>query len=297
MAVHYYIFCCKITMATPPTTTPNNNATDTIINVIMDEVRQSLKPKLLRALADYQLYKETHDAVLQIPFVKHLLKNQCACKQQATQSQIDPIQLEIIDVATEQRVLPNLDSIAEYLNNSAIKQCDFETDDEEEEEEDQEEEEEEDTNVQEEEEEEEEEEEDTTVQEEEEKEEEDTNVQEEEQEEEEDTNVQEEEEDTNVQEEEQEEVEEEVQEEEVQQEVEEEVQQQEEEEEVQQPEDEDEEEELELFEVEIKGKTYVTNNETDGDIYAYVNDEVGEIVGEFKNGVAKLFKKSKSKSA
>jgi flagellar hook protein FlgE len=49
--------------------------------------------------------------------------------------------------------------------------------------------------------------------------------------------------------------------------------------------------------VEIKGKTYVTNNETDGDIYAYVNDEVGEIVGEFKNGVAKLFKKSKSKSA
>ena len=59
-------------------------------------------------------------------------------------------------------------------------------------------------------------------------------------------------------------------------------------------EQESEEEELELFEVEIKGKTYVTNDETNGDIYEYVNDEVGEIVGAFKNGVAKMTKKSKS---
>ena len=56
----------------------------------------------------------------------------------------------------------------------------------------------------------------------------------------------------------------------------------------------DEEEELELFEVEIKGKTYVTNDEVNGDIYEYENDEVGEIVGTFKNGVAKMIKKSKS---
>ena len=56
---------------------------------------------------------------------------------------------------------------------------------------------------------------------------------------------------------------------------------------------EDEEDELELFEVEIKGKTYVTNDEMQGDIYEYVNDEVGEIVGTFKNGVAKFAKKPK----
>ena len=118
MLMHYYIFCCKITMATTPTTS------NELVNLIIDELRHSLEPKMARALADYQLYKETHDAVLQIPFVKHLLETQCACKShQAPHSQsVDPIQLEIIDVATEQRV-PNLDSIAEYLNNSAIKQC------------------------------------------------------------------------------------------------------------------------------------------------------------------------------
>ena len=31
----------------------------------------------------------------------------------------------------------------------------------------------------------------------------------------------------------------------------------------------------------------------DGDIYEYANDEVGEIVGAFKNGVAKFIKKKK----
>ena len=56
----------------------------------------------------------------------------------------------------------------------------------------------------------------------------------------------------------------------------------------------EEEEEIELFEVDIKGKTYVTNDETNGDIYEYDNDEVGEIVGTFKNGVAKMMKKPKS---
>ena len=61
-------------------------------------------------------------------------------------------------------------------------------------------------------------------------------------------------------------------------------------------EEEEQEEELELFEVEIKGKTYVTNDETDGDIYDYTNEEVGEIVGSFKNGVAKFTKKSRTKS-
>ena len=38
----------------------------------------------------------------------------------------------------------------------------------------------------------------------------------------------------------------------------------------------------------------MTNDEIEGDIYEYVNDEVGEIVGTFKNGVAKMIKKTKS---
>ena len=99
-------------MATPHTPTA---ATNSIIALMMDELRQSLEPKLLHALADYHLYKETHNAVLQIPFVKHLLENQCKCH--AKQSTHDPIQLEIIDVATE-HALPNLDSIAEYINTT-----------------------------------------------------------------------------------------------------------------------------------------------------------------------------------
>jgi flagellar hook protein FlgE len=48
--------------------------------------------------------------------------------------------------------------------------------------------------------------------------------------------------------------------------------------------------------VDIKGKTYVTNDETNGDIYDYENEEVGEIVGTFSNGVAKMIKKSKASS-
>ena len=102
-------------MATPNTPTA---ATNSIIALMMDELRQSLEPKLLHALADYHLYKETHNAVLQIPFVKHLLENQCKCH--AKQSTHDPIQLEIIDVATE-HALPNLDSIAEYINTTIFK--------------------------------------------------------------------------------------------------------------------------------------------------------------------------------
>ncbi len=93
----------------------------------MDELRKSLEPKLLHALADYHLYKETHDAVLQVPFVKHLLENQCKCNANQSTHSLDPIQLEIIDVATE-HVLPNLDSIAEYINTT-ISHDDYDADD------------------------------------------------------------------------------------------------------------------------------------------------------------------------
>jgi hypothetical protein len=115
-------------MATPNTPA---DAANSIIALLMDELRQSLEPKLLHALADYHLYKETHNAVLQIPFVKHLLENQCKCRANQTQlpQTIDPIQLEIIDVVTEHNhALPNLDSIAEYINTT-ISHDDYDADD------------------------------------------------------------------------------------------------------------------------------------------------------------------------
>ena len=90
-------------------------ATSSIISLLLDEVRQSLEPKISHMLTDYQTYKETHDALLKIPFIKHLLENQCKCRPVVH----EPIQLEIIDVdiAAEQvGNLPNLDSISEYIN-------------------------------------------------------------------------------------------------------------------------------------------------------------------------------------
>ena len=50
-------------------------------------------------------------------------------------------------------------------------------------------------------------------------------------------------------------------------------------------------EEVEVEEIEIKGKTYFTTNATNGIIYAANGDEVGDEVGVFKNGVAVFNKK------
>jgi len=61
-----------------------------------------------------------------------------------------------------------------------------------------------------------------------------------------------------------------------------------EEEEVEEPEEETE----EVEEVIIKGKTYFTTNPQNGIIYACVDDDVGDEVGVFKNGVA-VFNKGK----
>ncbi len=66
-----------------------------------------------------------------------------------------------------------------------------------------------------------------------------------------------------------------------------------EEEEADAEEDEEEEEaEIEVSEVNIKGKTYFTTDAVNGIIYACVNDDVGDEVGVFKNGVA-VFNKGK----
>ena len=74
-------------------------------------------------LADYQLFKETHEAVLQIPFVKMLLeqRSMCKCKENKCidsynegAANEEKIKLEIIDVSPVDA--PNLDSIADYIN-------------------------------------------------------------------------------------------------------------------------------------------------------------------------------------
>ena len=280
--------------------------TSSIISLLMDEVRQSLEPKISHVLADYQTYKETHDALLQIPFIKRLLENQCKCHAtQAVQStppeaavQDEPIHLEIIDGAAHG--LPNLDSIAEYINSTIDETVEAVSEAEQEEEE--------------------------AVSEAEEavseaepeavsEAEEAVSEAEEAVSEAEPEAVSEAEEPEAVSEAEPEEAEEpeavsEAEEAEEAEEAVSEAEPAEEPEAVSEAEEpeavseaeepeavseaEDEEEELELFEVEIKGKTYVTNDEIEGDIYEYVNDEVGEIVGTFKNGVARLAKKSKS---
>ena len=72
---------------------------------------------------------------------------------------------------------------------------------------------------------------------------------------------------------------------------EEEVEEEEEEEAAAEPEPE-EEAEIEVSEVKIKGKTYFTTDPQNGIIYACVDDDVGDEVGVFKNGVA-VFNKGK----
>ena len=258
--------------------TSATNAAHSIVSLVMDELRLSLEPKILNALSDYGLCKETHEAVMNIPFVKRLLDNQCRCNVQQ-----EPIQLEIIDAAIEHKDgLDNLDSIKEYMNSTALGEnndaniaanaSEFECSTEEEDDLKKR------TINDDDEEEEEEEEEELAI----------------EQDEEEPAAEQEEEQEEEEQEDEQEEEEKEEEEEPVAEQDEEQEKQEEKEDEKADEEDEEQadEEELELFEVEIKGKTYVTNDEMEGDIYDYTNEEVGEIVGSFKNGIAKLTKKS-----
>jgi hypothetical protein len=51
-------------------------------------------------------------------------------------------------------------------------------------------------------------------------------------------------------------------------------------------------EEEEVFEIEIKGKSYYTTNETNGVIYNIVdNEEIGEEIGKFENGKPIFYKK------
>ena len=70
------------------------------------------------------------------------------------------------------------------------------------------------------------------------------------------------------------------------------VEEAEEAEEAEEEEAEEEEAEIEVSEVKIKGKTYFTTDPQNGIIYACVDEDVGDEVGIFKNGVA-VFNKGK----
>jgi hypothetical protein len=56
-----------------------------------------------------------------------------------------------------------------------------------------------------------------------------------------------------------------------------------------QAEEEEEEEEEELFEVQINGIMYVSNDDEDGTIYSYVDEEVGDEIGKFIGKVAHIY--------
>jgi hypothetical protein len=231
-----------------------------ILNDVTTSIQNNIQKSLDGALKDYELYKSTHDAILQIPFVRELyIQNQELIsqlemlEQPISQSQSQPIQLKIDELSPQSSPVvmhsyfqfdPNCDNGVTKNTNKKLSST---SESEEEEEE--------------------------VASEAEEEEEEEEAEQEEEEEAE-----QEEEEEVEAEEEEAEEEEVEAEEEEV--EAEEEEKEAEEEEEKEQ---EEEDEEEEVYEVVIKNVTYFTTNEDTGDIYSCVDGDVGEIVGKFKN--------------
>jgi hypothetical protein len=253
-----------------------------ILNDVTVSIQNNIQKSLDGALKDYELYKSTHDAILQIPFVRDLY-----IQNQELISQLDqPIQLKIDEILPtsspvvmrsyfqfdsnhnaankKNKILSEEESTSTVQSegsaelesseeDSATESDESESDAEQEEEEEE---------VEQEEEEEEEEEE--VEQEEEEVEQEEEEVEQEEVEQEEEEEVEQEEEEVEQEEVEVEQEEVEVEQEEV--EVEQEVEQEE-----------------EVYEIVIKNVTYFTTNENNGDIYSCVDGDVGEIVGKFKN--------------
>ena len=74
-----------------------------ILNDVTVSIQNNIQKSLNGALKDYELYKSTHDAILQIPFVRDLyiqnqeLISQLEMLEQAPQSQ--PIQLKIDELS------------------------------------------------------------------------------------------------------------------------------------------------------------------------------------------------------
>ena len=232
-----------------------------ILNDVTASIQNNIKKSLDGALKDYELYKSTHDAILQIPFVRELyIQNQELISQlemlEHPNSHSEPIQLKIDELSPQSSpmVMHSYFQIDSHDDNpftkNANKILSSDSEGEEEEEEAQEE--------------------DSENSEESESADQEEEVSASEVEEEEEEEVEQEEEEISASEEEVEQEEEEISA----------SEEQEEEEEEQEEEDEEGEE---VYEIVIKNITYFTTNENDGDIYSCVDGDVGEIVGKFKN--------------
>jgi DNA polymerase III gamma/tau subunit len=257
-----------------------------ILNDVTASIQNNIQKSLDGALKDYELYKSTHDAILQIPFVRDLY-----IQNQELISQLDqPIQLKIDEILPPSspvvmRSYFQFDSnhneankknkkLSEEEESKSAIQSESSTELESSEEESEAEQEESESEAEQEEEESEAEQE----QEESEAEEEESESESEAEQEQEESEAEQEESEAEQEQEEEEEVEQE-------QEQEEEVEQEEEEAEEEQEKEEEQEEEAEeeVYEIVIKNVTYFTTNENDGDIYSCVDGDVGEVVGKFKN--------------
>jgi len=234
-----------------------------ILNDVTKSIQNNIQKSLDGALKDYELYKSTHDAILQIPFVRDLY-----IQNQELISRMDqPIQLKIDEILPSQSPV----MMHSYFQFDSSKKNKKLSDEKEEEESTS-------TNQS-----------DESLPELESSEEDcasESDESEAEDEEEESEDEQEEAEDEQEEtEDEQEEAEQEEAEEAEAEQVEETEDEQEEAEaeQVEEAKDEQEETEEEVYEIMIKNVTYFTTNENNGDIYSCVDGDVGEIVGKFKN--------------
>ena len=272
-----------------------------VLKDVANSIKGNLKTSFDDVFKDYELYKSTHDALLQIPFIKDMCNKNLELslqveilKQDHHDDEDEPtITLNIHETLPDEKE-NNHDTegedvaepiLTDFLKTNKVNKKQYENDFEAEESEEEAEETEEEEADEEEAEEEEAEE---SREEAEEEEAEESGEEEAEESGEEEAEESEEEEAEESEEEEAEESEEEKAEEKPEESEEEEEEPEEQEEEV---EEEEAEEEEEVYEIVIKNVTYYTTNEKNGDIYSCVNDDVGEIVGKFKNGKPSFIKR------
>ena len=250
-----------------------------ILNDVTKSIQNNIQKSLDGALKDYELYKSTHDAILQIPFVRDLY-----IQNQELISRMDqPIQLKIDEILPSQSPVM-MHSYFQFDSSKKNKKLSDEKEEEESTSTNQSDESlpelessEEDCASESDESEAEDEEEESEAEDEEEESEDEQEEAEDEQEEAEDEQEETEDEQEEAEQEEAEEAEAE------QVEETEDEQEEAEAEQVEEAKDEQEETEEEVYEIMIKNVTYFTTNENNGDIYSCVDGDVGEIVGKFKN--------------
>jgi chemotaxis protein histidine kinase CheA len=257
-----------------------------ILNDVTKSIQNNIQKSLDGALKDYELYKSTHDAILQIPFVRDLY-----IQNQELISRMDqPIQLKIDEILPSQSPVM-MHSYFQFDSSKKNKKLSDEKEEEESTSTNQSDESlpelessEEDCASESDESEAEDEEEESEAEDEEEESEDEQEEAEDEQEEAEDEQEEAEDEQEETEDEQEEAEQEEAEEAEAEQVEETEDEQEEAEaEQVEEAKDEQEETEEEVYEIMIKNVTYFTTNENNGDIYSCVDGDVGEIVGKFKN--------------